>query len=138
MPNEANWVIYMDTAHCEVSQTRRLDRYALEHIFTLQEKTKLLLLMRTTDDDKHFGGKSGKVNYIQGLDMKVISGSEYFQMMCTISDATHNELVTGGVGRGVYSQVQFMKDLKTGNGGVSISIPIIHNHSPFQLEANNK
>ena len=50
MEEEYDWVIDLDAANCKVSDTRRLSRYMMEHIFTLPSKTTLLLLVSVDDN----------------------------------------------------------------------------------------
>ena len=47
--DEDDWVLDMEAANCEVANTRRLDRYPLEHLLTLENKSRLLLLVRIVD-----------------------------------------------------------------------------------------
>ena len=44
--DEEDWIIDLDAAGCKVSETCRLSRYLLEHIFTLPKNTPLHLLPR--------------------------------------------------------------------------------------------
>ena len=55
------WVADMPAAKCEVVDTRRLDRYPLERMFTLDHKTRLLFLVRVLDDAKMFNSKGSHV-----------------------------------------------------------------------------
>ena len=54
---EEDWIIDMAAANCEVTDTRKLSRYPIEHIWTLDEGTPLLLLVEVSDDAKLFNGK---------------------------------------------------------------------------------
>lgn len=100
--DDDDWVVDPDAAACSVSSTRRLDRYVLEHIFTLPEKTSLLLLVSAAEDTKLFDGRGAMVDAIQKLDRKIISGKEYFQLRCTIFDTRENKLVIGGLASKMY------------------------------------
>ena len=106
----------MDAADCEVTNIRRLDRYVLEHLFTLPRSTKLLLLVRVDDDDRHFKGRAAVVDEIQQLPRRFISGREYYQLKCSMDDVAFNNMVTGGLGAKMYSKSQFRMDVKNGRG----------------------
>ena len=118
---EEDWTVDMDAANGEVTQTRRLDRYSLEHILTLPERTKLLLLVQVSDDSKKFSGKGAKIDAFQNLDRKRISGREYYQLKCSMSDVHQNHLATGGVASSLYNEKTLESDLKGGHAGFGIS-----------------
>ena len=96
-------IIDMDVANCEVTDNRHLDRYYLEHIFTLPETMNVLLLVRVADDVNLFIEIAQVVDINQKLDRKTISGKEYYQLRCNISDAKDNALVTGGLASKIYT-----------------------------------
>ena len=112
-----DWVVDTDTATCKVTDVRRLDRYPLEHIFTLAEKSKLLLLVAVEDDDRVFGGLGMKLDATQLNGHITISGRKYYRVKCAVSDAAFNNLVTGGVASKMYSQEKFVDDMENGQGG---------------------
>ena len=116
-----DWVVDTDAATCEVTDVRRLDRYPLEHLFTLSEKTRLLLLVTVDNDDRVFGGIGMKVDAMQCNEQISLAGREYYRIKCAISDATFNNLVTGGVARKMYSQEKFASDLDNGQGGFQVA-----------------
>ena len=70
--NEDNWVIDMDAATCNMAQTRRLDRYPIDHVLTLPRNTKLLLLVSIVDDMQLLLNRGAKVNTEQQLPTRVI------------------------------------------------------------------
>ena len=51
-----DWVIIMDAAKCEVTNVWRLDCYPLEHIFTLQIKSNILLSVAVDEYNFIFNG----------------------------------------------------------------------------------
>ena len=63
--DEDDWLVDMDAAECKVTDTRRLDRYPLEHIVTLPEKSSMLLLVKVDDDGNKFGGRAADVNRVR-------------------------------------------------------------------------
>ena len=67
-----------------------------------------------------FLGKASSIVSEQHLTTRTIAGTEYYQLKCTISDASHNEPVTSGVSRGAYSEARFQNDFKDGNGGLHV------------------
>ena len=75
-----DWVVDTDAATCEVTDVRRLDRYPLEHIFTLASKLRLLLLVAVEDDDRVFAGLEMKVDAMQRNGRISISGREYYRL----------------------------------------------------------
>mmetsp|Transcript_24342 Transcript_24342/g.39569 ORF Transcript_24342/g.39569 Transcript_24342/m.39569 type:complete len:102 (-) Transcript_24342:6-311(-) len=48
------WMIDMDTATCNITDTRRLSHYSFKHLLTLPAVTKLLLLVVEADDTNVF------------------------------------------------------------------------------------
>ena len=112
-------MIDLDAAKCDVADTRRLDRYALKHIFTLEAKTKLLLLVRVSEDEALFAGKGAAAHELQQLPTKMISGSEYYQLKCMLTDVTDHIQLTSGVG---YSEKQFKKAFERWTGGFCIQL----------------
>ena len=116
----------MDAADCKVSDTRRLSWYTMEHIFTLPNKTPLLPLIRVADDAKQFStnnnNKSNLIQNAQHIPRRIISGKEYYQFRCRISDVGHNEGVISGFHSGiVYTEKKFRGDVKSGNGGFKVT-----------------
>ena len=78
-PEVDDLLIDIDAADCRVDDVRRLDRYVLEHIFTLAPKSQLLLLVRRSNDAGAVGGKTAaKVDAVQKLPRKLIYGHEYY------------------------------------------------------------
>ena len=61
-----DWVINMDAADCRITDIRYLDRYCLEHIFTLEEKTNVLLFASVDNDDTVTKGAGEAVHQHQG------------------------------------------------------------------------
>ena len=106
----------MPAAACEVVDTRRLDRYPLEQILTLDHHTPLLLLVRVLDDSTMFSGRGGLVRALQNLPTKMINGFEYYQLKCTLSDVTTHKLVTCGA----YSEDKFKNEFKFGKAGFQV------------------
>ena len=115
-----DWVVDTDAATCEVTDVRRLDRYPLEHIFTLPEKSKLLLLVAVEDDDRVFGGLGMKLDAKQLNGHITISGRKYYRLKCAVSNAVFNKLVTGGVASKMYSQEKFVDNMENGQGGFQL------------------
>mmetsp|Transcript_28898 Transcript_28898/g.61021 ORF Transcript_28898/g.61021 Transcript_28898/m.61021 type:complete len:390 (-) Transcript_28898:858-2027(-) len=114
------WIVDMDAANCNVTDTRHLSRYALEHIITLPLGTPILLLF-DVDDEEEFSRKGELIESIQQLPRRTISGRQYYQLQCTISDLKQNEyVVTGRQLDKEYSLPQFKADFKSGNGGFHV------------------
>ena len=111
----------MDAAECRVTDTRRLDRYVLEYLFTLPRKTSLLLLVSVTADADLFGGRAAKADAVQKCPRKHVDGVEYYQLRCSLSDTTDNDLVTGGVASRTHNQSSFEKDFSTGKKGFQVA-----------------
>ena len=109
-------IVDLPAATCKVIDTRRLDRYSLEHILTLDHHTPLLLLVRVLDDAVMFSGRGSHVCALQNTPKKMINGVEYYQLKCTLSDVNTHKLVTCGA----YSVDQFEKEFKTGKAGFQI------------------
>ena len=119
-PEVEDWTVDTDAANCSVTDTRRLDRYSLEYIFTLPRHSSLLLLVRVSDDRALFDGKATKVDALQNVPRKTICGDQYYQLRCRLSDTFHNDLVTQGVAAGLYTESVFKTDVERGNGGFGI------------------
>ena len=62
---ECGWTVDMDTVTCDVTDVHQLDRYPLEHIFAMPEKSRLLLLVSVRDDDSFFEDLDQAVNSVQ-------------------------------------------------------------------------
>ena len=120
-PEVDDWTVDMDAATCHVTDTRRLDRYVLEHLFTLSRKTNLLLLVSVAADAKLFGDRAAKADAVQNYPRKFIDGVEYYQVRCSLSDTTDNDLVTGGVGGRMYSLKSFQRDFRGGKKGFQVA-----------------
>ena len=90
-PEVEDWAVDTDAANCSVTDTRRLDRYSLEYIFTLPRHSSLLLLVRVSDDRALFDGKATKVDALQNVPRKTICGDQYYQLRCRLSDTFHND-----------------------------------------------
>ena len=121
VPDDDDWVVDMDAAECNVTDIRRLDRYCLEQIFVLEEKTKLLLLVSVADDDTVLNGSGEAVSALQKNGTIKLSGREYYRLQCSVSDAKDNQLVTRGVAGRLYSQSRFEDDVRFGRKGFQIS-----------------
>ena len=119
--DDDDWVIDMDAVNCSVTDIRRLDRYCLEHIFNLEEKTKLMLLVSADDDNAILNGTGQAVDEIQRNGTILLSGRTYYRLQCSISDASDNMLVTGGLASKMYNQKQFQDDFNYGRRGFQIS-----------------
>ena len=96
--DDDEWIIDMEAANCDVTDTRRLSRYCLEHILTLAAGHRILLLVRVESNPKLFS-KRWKVNEMQKLPNRVIGGKEYYQLRCKLDDVSQNELATIAVYR---------------------------------------
>ena len=66
----------MDAAECRITDTRRLDRYVLECLFTLPRKTSLLLPVSVAADADLFGGRAAKADAVQKCPRKTIFREE--------------------------------------------------------------
>ena len=75
-PEHDDWTIDMDAAECRVTDTRRLDRYVLEYLFTLPRKTSLLLLSSVAADADLVGGLAAKADAVQKCPGKIIFREE--------------------------------------------------------------
>ena len=96
-----------------------LDRYTLEHIFALDAKTKLLLLIRVSDDEALFAGEGAAAHELQQLPTNMISESKYYQLKGMLTDVTDHIQLTSGVG---YSEKQFKEAFERGTGGFCIQL----------------
>ena len=67
-----------------------------------------------------FQKKTSSIVSEQHLTPRTITETEYYQLKCTISNVSHNELVTSGILRGVYSEARFRNELKNGSGGFHV------------------
>ena len=110
----------MDAADCNVTDVRRLDRYCLEHIFSLGEKTNLLLLVSVDDDDALLRGTGAAVHDQQSNEQVLLGGRRYYRLQCSISDTKDNVLVTGGPGSNMYKQSEFADDFALGRRGFQV------------------
>ena len=108
--DDDNWIIDMDAINCSVTDIRRLNRYCLEHIFKLEEKTKLLLLVSAADDDATFNRTGQALDEIQRNGTILLSERTYYRLQCPISDASDNILVTGGLASKMYDHKEFQDD----------------------------
>ena len=120
---EDDWVIDLDAANCTVTDTRRLSRYMFEHLITLPINTPILLLVCVEDDEKQFSlgsTKSSEIESAQQLPRRYISGKQYFQFRCKLSDVQNNEQVTMGSTAGLYSEKRFRADVTEGQGGFQV------------------
>ena len=116
-----DWMVDTDAAECRVTDVRRLDRYPLEHIFTLPERTHLLLLIAVDDDDRVFGGKANVVESLQNNGRVSLSGCSYFRLKCSLADCHHNAMVVSGVASKMYSLKRFMDDFQFGRAGFKMN-----------------
>ena len=94
--------------------------------FTLPSKTPLLLLVSVDDDNKQFSihnkNKAHEIEEIQNLPRRSISGREYFQFRCILSDVSDNECVSTGSMAGMpYTDARFQTDIKGGNAGFKVT-----------------
>ena len=64
----------------------------------------LLLLVRVADDVNLFIEIAQAVDSNQKLDLKTISGKEYYQLRCNTSDAKDNALISAGLDRKTYTK----------------------------------
>ena len=121
LPDEPeDWVVDMDAADCNVTDVRRLDRYCLEHIFSLAEKKNLLLLVCVDDDHALLRGKGAAAHEQQGNELVVLGGRRYYRLQCSISDTRDNVLVTGGPASNMYKQSEFEDDFALGRKGFQV------------------
>jgi hypothetical protein len=104
VPEDDNWVVDMDATDYEVTDVQQLDCYPLEHIFTLLEKSRLLLLVLAQDDDALFNGLGEKIDSLQGNERVTLSSHTYYKLKCSVNDALFNPMVTDGVTSKMYSQ----------------------------------
>ena len=111
------WLVDMPAAKCAVVETRRLDRYVLERILSLEGNTQLLLLVREIDDIKLFNGKGAKVESIQQLPRKKINGFAYRQLKCKLDDVSNNRFICSGS----CTVKRFEDDFNNSRGGFTIS-----------------
>ena len=65
--DDDDWAVDMEAATCDVTSTRRLDRYPLEQIMTLPLDTKLLLLVLVDNPIMKIFPKAPAVNEMQNL-----------------------------------------------------------------------
>ena len=118
--DDDDWAVDMEAATCDVTSTRRLDRYPLEQIMTLPLDTKLLLLVRVDNPLMKLFPKAPAVNELQKLKTRLISGREYYQLKCSISQLNENELAMTGVSREDYNLKRFQNDFNRGIGGFQV------------------
>ena len=110
------WFVDTEAINCQVVETRRLDRYPLEHLLSLKLNTQLLLLVRVSEDDNMFSSKGRHVCGMQNIPTKNINGIEYFQLKCKLSDVNDNLQINSGV----YKKSQFENDFKKGKAGFQV------------------
>ena len=67
----------MDIANCKNTDVRRLDRHCLQHIFSLGEKTNLLLLVSVDDDNALLRVIGAVVHNHQGNEQVLIGERRY-------------------------------------------------------------
>ena len=115
-----DWVVDMDAAECKITNIRRLDRCCLEHLFSLEEKTNLLLLVAVDDDDALLKGTGAAVHDQQQNEIISLSGRRYYRLHCALSDTKDNVLVTGGPASRMYTQKKFEDDVAGGHRGFQI------------------
>ena len=85
--DDDDWVIDVGAAEGSITDTRRLDRYALEQILTMPAGSRLLLLVNAEDDfPSPEEGKAGFVNEQQHLPERIIGSRAYYQLKCTLTD----------------------------------------------------
>ena len=112
-----DWVIDMDATECVVTDIRRLDRYLIERLLTLQRKTKLLLLVDASEDAKFLTNKGARVNAIQQLPTRLLARREYFQLRCSMEETHANEMLTCADTHSKEAEKQFKSDFKGGQKG---------------------
>ena len=64
-PKTEDWIVDMDAAECQVTNTLHPGPYMLKHIFTLSRKSNFLLLVQVSDDTALQGRKGFKVQDVQ-------------------------------------------------------------------------
>ena len=126
-----DWVVDMDAAECKITNVRRLDRYCLEHIFTLEEKTNLLLLVAIDDDDSLLKGTGAAVHEQQQNEIISLDGRRHYHLHCALFDTKDNVLVTGGPASRMYTQKKFEDDVAGGHRGFQIRYKDTHLVSHF-------
>ena len=80
--------------------------------------------MSVDDDKKQFSLKTNKSFEIedeQKLPRRFISGREYFQFRCRLSDVSDNDSVTKLSVAGLYTDARFRADVKEGIGGFKVT-----------------
>ena len=117
--DDDDWMVDLDAASCEVTDTRRLNRYPLEQLFTLQARSRLLLLVDANQKDSPFLTKMEKHHDAQNLPLTVIGGREYYQLRVRMHDVTNNEMVVLG-NSPIYNVSQFKDDVLSGHKGFDV------------------
>ena len=113
--DDDEWMIGMDTATCNVTDTRHLSRYSFEHLLMLPTATKLLLLIAEADDTNVFKNRGYPAHQVQNLPTRNISGRTHLQLKCTLSDVHMNEQATK---RSVkYKETTFEANVTGGRAG---------------------
>ena len=113
---EEDWTVDTDAAACKVTDVRRLDRYFLEHIFTLPEKSRLLMLVDVKDDHDLFGGIGAMIDAVQQNGTVTLGGREYYCLRCELCNVRFHTLVVSGVASKMYTAEQFEKDFHRRQG----------------------
>ena len=72
----------------------RLDRYPLEYLFTLPQKSRLLLPVAVYANNCLLSGLGENVEEQQSNGRITLSGWEYYRLKCSIGDTHFNQLVS--------------------------------------------
>ena len=92
----------------------------MEKLWTQENSTKLLLLVKVSDEDNIFGGKGSDINHCQNLERTTISGKQYYRMKCTIDEGNYNMLVHGKSSK-MYTHDRFVSDYKNKRGTIRVT-----------------
>ena len=112
-----DWVVDTSAADVTTDDTRRLQLYPIEQLMTSRENTKLLILVKVTDEEL-FGSDVHLIASGQGTEEMVISGERFYRLRATVKDDRYNILARGEGLR--YSQSAFEKDFYSRKGNFSV------------------
>ena len=132
--NGEDWVVDMDAAECKITNIWRLDRYFMEHIFSLKEKTNLLLLVSINNGGTLLKGTGAAVHKQQQNKIILLDGRRYYQLhFGALSDTKDNALVTGGRTSQMYTQKMFEDDVSGGHRGFQMKYKGIDLANPLSI-----
>ena len=136
---EEDWTVDTDAAACNVIDVCCLDRYFFKHIFTVPEKSCLLMLVGAKEDADLFGGIGDRIDAVQQNGTVTLGGREYYRLRCELCDVHFYTLVVSGVASRMYTQEKFEKYFERGQGCFQLGFQNSNKTTSFtwkQLMAN--